>query len=53
MSFCKGLPNDIGCDIGELGPTSVCITNGTSSGSVGYSLGAYDENTNPFDTSKS
>ena len=50
MSFCKGLPNNIkGCNTEQLGPTSVCITNGT----VGYSLGAYDENKNPFDTSKS
>ncbi|XP_065902976.1 uncharacterized protein [Dysidea avara] len=46
MAFCQPLPaNGIpGCDTSELGPTSLCITNGT----VGYSIGAYDDSDNLF-----
>ena len=46
MAYCQPLPaNGIpGCGANELGPTSLCVTNGT----VGYSMGAYDDSNNPF-----
>lgn len=48
MSFCNGLQNGIfGCNTDKeegLGPTSLCITNGT----IGYSMGAYNDTVNPF-----
>jgi len=47
MAYCQPLPASgiSGCGATELGQTaSLCITNGT----VGYSMGAYDDIENPF-----
>jgi len=51
VAYCQELPPTIsGCNTSEseLGLTSLCVTNGT----VGYSLGAYDDSKNPFEMSK-
>ena len=45
VAFCKELPSGL-CNNDSLGPTSACITNGTT----GYSLGEYSEN--PFEPSE-
>lgn len=43
MAFCQALPSQSTlCNNDTLGPTSVCVTDGTN----GYSLGG--ENNNPF-----
>lgn len=52
IAFCQEITPNLapGCDSldTDLGPTSVCVTNGT----MGYNLGAYDNNENPFAKSK-
>jgi len=48
FTFCQRLPPISGCDDDLAGPTSLCVSNGT----VGYSLGAYDNSLNPFQMSE-
>jgi len=52
VTFCQELtPNiDPGCDSTDtdIGPSSLCVSNGT----VGYSIGAFDDTKNPFAPSK-